>query len=808
MKIGFFTDWITRHKANFLAALAFALFAGLPSCSKENGGTPGGNKGDVPEGMVPVQLIVGADGVLQAGLAPTKAGETRTLSETAVEEFWMLQYDITASADGRLIHRQHISGDDIDQSGARVIASVMLKESAGSVIFVVANTGEDLSEENLPDGSTLPQLRTRTFDITSTHGTALPADDSAALPMTGETARTTISLIGSQTVKLNLTRLISRMGLVLVNNFTSGYPQLTLTSVGLFNAPNLINIGPLTSANDYLGTVFPPADKTHFINYEPVTTGLNAKETSFTWYIAPNKRGTGSASDPADKNALTAPAGQGSYCTYIRIEGNVVETAGATARPVKYTVYLGGNNTDDYNLWANSAYRAKLSITGFDGDNLEVGYDGFEVIVGGIDGTPDNTITGWHPDSGLEFAAEFTNFTPFLIDFGEAQPGTAQTVTFDVNANWRYTVSGNYDQAVAQASVPAGTTQTGGIQNQPAPGSVTFTPVSYTATEGTPYGGRIFQAELTFTTTDHEGPADTRTVAISRTVPTYYATPTANPPSGNIPRSGQTVTISLASNGKWSAAANPGTVASQEADTYATRTQTVRISSYNGWGTRQAKVIVQYGKQTKEFIYTQAGMSTTSASVSPDPSQGIPASGRNYTFTIDGNFDNIPIRIYSSGKTLAESFVTPGQSKDLFVPMNPINAARRTILFQYQENNVWKTIKSGTQAEQLQSDICVFDMGLDFYVACKYYYNYWAESVQYCESIGMRMPNIEELVQIFENKANIPDEYRSDFTKFSWSSTPGYDDAHAYQLQMDSGWYGPDGTKAVAAKRTWCIRNK
>ena len=109
--------------------------------------------------------------------------------------------------------------------------------------------------------------------------------------MFGETGQIAVSLVGSQSVSVKLTRLVSRMSLRLVNSFTSGYPRLELTGVTLRNAPTKIAYGPLTEHTAYLGDVFPEASADNFRDYDPVTTGLAGSETSYLWYIGPNRRG-------------------------------------------------------------------------------------------------------------------------------------------------------------------------------------------------------------------------------------------------------------------------------------------------------------------------------------------------------------------------------------------------------------------------------------------------------------------------------------------------------------------------------------
>lgn len=677
------------------------LAAGCSESDRENespvsGGLPGVS-GEISEGMVPMLLDLCSNGRLTSAAGSQAATRAASPDETAVGDLWMLQFDTEASAEGSLVHRAYIPAQDIVQSGTSVTASVMLRESASSVIVVVANAPESFTVSTLPAGTKLTELRARTFAVSSTTGASLPSDASARLPMFGETEQIAVSLVGSQSVSVKLTRLVSRMSLRLVNSFTSGYPLLELTGVTLRNAPTKIAYGPLTESTAYLGDVFPEASADNFRDYDPVTTGLADSETSYLWYIGPNRRGKGTATKAEDKSALTAPDGQGSYCTYVSIRGKVTDKAEATARDVVYNVYLGANNIDDYNLWANAAYSARLTITGFNDDQLEVGYDGFGITVGALDGIADNTITGWHPDTGLDYIPKFLSFTPERIDFGDAASPEAQKVSFSVNSKWRFSyTSGDHVKVIASSSAAADTDQTGGGQDEPADCEVTFTPKVYKAQSGTPAAGTRYNAVATFSTVGGTITA-TRTTLFLRTVPTFYGTPAVTPAPGNIPRAGTTVKATLSSNAAWSFAADPGSSASQQADDYASRSLEVSIPSNETWSTRTVKVIAQYGENTKEWSYTQPGMSIDGITILPNPGDGIPGGGAAYTVRVTGDCGMVAVRAVSDGEELARTYTSSDKPGELKVPANASHTDR-IVVFRYQENGVWKNFDRGTQA--------------------------------------------------------------------------------------------------------------
>jgi len=676
------------------------LAAGCSESDREDGNSVSGGlpgvSGEVSEGMVPATLDLSSNGRLTSAAGSQAATRAASPDETAVGDLWMLQFDTEASAEGSLVHRAYIPAQEIVQSGMAVTASVMLRESASCVIVVVANAPESFTVSTLPAGTKLTELRARTFAVSSTTGASLPSDASVRLPMFGETEQIAVSLVGSQSVSVKLTRLVSRMRLSLVNSFTSGYPLLELTGVTLRNAPTKIAYGPLTEHTAYLGDVYPEASADNFRDYDPVTTGLAGSETSYLWYIAPNRRGKGTATKAEEKSALTAPEGQGSYCTYVSIRGKVFHSAVSSGRDVVYNVYLGANNIDDYNLWANAAYSARLTVTGFNDDQLEVGYDGFGITVGPLEGIADNTITGWHPDTGLDYIPKFLSFTPERIDFGDAESPEAQKVAFRINSKWRFSyTSGDRTKVIASSSAAANTDQTGGGQDEPADCEVTFTPVVYKAQSGTPVAGTRYNAVATFSTVGGSITA-TRTTLFLRTVPTFYGEPAVTPAPGNIPRAGTTVKATLSSNAAWNLAATPGTSASQQADVYASRSLEVSVPSNETWSTRTVKVMAQYGENTKEWSYTQPGMSIDGITILPNPGDGIPGGGATYTVRATGDCGMVPVRALSDGEELARTYASSDKPGELKVPVNGSHTDR-IVVFQYQENGVWKNFDRGMQ---------------------------------------------------------------------------------------------------------------
>ena len=71
----------------------------------------------------------------------------------------------------------------------------------------------------------------------------------------------------------------------------------------------------------------------------------------------------GTAEDQFHKTAGTAPAGQGDYCTYMEVQGIYTVPVGLRSY-IYYRIFLGANNTDDYNLRRNTHYTVNTTIKG------------------------------------------------------------------------------------------------------------------------------------------------------------------------------------------------------------------------------------------------------------------------------------------------------------------------------------------------------------------------------------------------------------------------------------------------------------
>lgn len=312
--------------------------------------------------------------------------------ETAVRDIWVLQYDMSTAA-GKLHSARKVT--DIEQEGNEVHVRVELAALPKTKIVAVANAPGGLSGSVPGEGSALSALDDVGYAVTGAMGSGIPADDSGVLPMRGESETISVQEGQWQTIRMPLYRLVSKVAFTIENNFREGYPRLNVTGVALRNVPSSGSYARITEAT-HASVRWPAGSADNFRSYGTVSEGVDAARATLTWYMVPNSRGKGTATSPEDKGEATAPAGQAAYCTYISVQGEIVAAASSPAVPVNYRIYLGGNNTDDYNVWSNEAYAILLRISSLpERPEEESGYDGFEVTIEEPVSFPEIPVEGW-----------------------------------------------------------------------------------------------------------------------------------------------------------------------------------------------------------------------------------------------------------------------------------------------------------------------------------------------------------------------------------------------------------------------------
>lgn len=252
---------------------------------------------------------------------------TRDINESVVSNLHILVYN----SSGELIGQKY-------QTGSSTV-TVNTRSATGCTIYAVANTGK----ADLFKGYAIHKessLKSMVYSLTNW-------DDlgkGTSLPMTGSLKSVNIKA-GAQDLatRLVLTRMVARVELKIKVKESSG---ITITDYSVKNIP---------SRSYYIARASEDAVQTataaHWKESGVITTS-GATSVSKTFYMFENRRGTKSISAQKDKTTANAPA----KATYVVIHGLV----GAVT--VTWTVYLGENNTSDFNIKRNGNYRYDITL--------------------------------------------------------------------------------------------------------------------------------------------------------------------------------------------------------------------------------------------------------------------------------------------------------------------------------------------------------------------------------------------------------------------------------------------------------------
>ena len=216
---------------------------------------------------------------------------------------------------------KHIFSND----GAKQIGATLVKGDYD--LFVIANAGENLGE------LTREQAEAHALNISDE--TDLTAND--ALPMS---ARQPVTANQNAVIPVSLVRLTAKVEFSLtIAPAVSG--QIVLQTVQLMNAPRSVSYFADNRASGAL------------LNFPK--QNISGNTFSGTYYVPENLQGIHSTiTDQKDKNPSNAPAG----ATYLYVQGTTY------GRQVAYYIYLGGNNTGDFNIRRNSRYVVQATISG------------------------------------------------------------------------------------------------------------------------------------------------------------------------------------------------------------------------------------------------------------------------------------------------------------------------------------------------------------------------------------------------------------------------------------------------------------
>lgn len=201
--------------------------------------------------------------------------------------------------------------------------------------YAVANAGHDLGEMNET------ALKTLAASFFGEPGTG------EAIPMA---ARGELHISGPASLTLRMERLVSKLSLTLsVASALQG--ALTVESVQLLSVPSRCLYFADNRASD-------PSQRTDY-------SAQSVSGTSFSreYYLPENMAGTNaSITSERQKDKAHAPSG----ASWLRIKARHAD------RPVTYSVYLGANNTTDFNVERNTLHHLNITLSGSEPSDLRV----------------------------------------------------------------------------------------------------------------------------------------------------------------------------------------------------------------------------------------------------------------------------------------------------------------------------------------------------------------------------------------------------------------------------------------------------
>lgn len=666
--------------------IGIAAVCTLWGCSRsEMNGTPAGQPSE--EGKMAVTLELGSDTPLKAADPDSKANATENATdETLVSNIVVLQYDMR-NDEGQLVGMQFVDG--VTQSGSNIQVSVSLEPLRKTRVVVLANMNGFLDSEQVTLGSSLEALNNLTYDISSTAGTGIPNDYNTTLPMRAESGDITLTEGQVDRLTLTLYRLVAKVNFYLYNlcqDKESG-KYFEVSSVTLKNVPTVGTYERVTETS-HADQRYPVLDARNFKNYATLAGDkFTEQTTACLWYMAPNNGGTGKGTTALDKmDPANVPS---NFCSYVEVNGNI--HIADTPYPVSYRLYLGRNNTNDYNVWANEAYTVDLIIRSLPDDPGEIpetGFDGFRIEMQATQ-MHNSTVIGWAP--GIQNVS--VSPSPKTIPHS----GGDYTVTLSSTESWGNPMPVRVwdgKETVDQGSV---------TYNEAALGGSIILSIPENNTQAT--RPLTFQLQWNDTWITFDGGTQ---------FSTSLGTVTVSPDPLSIPYQGNTYTISF--NGVWNGsipvriwnATTNSEIASGSVNYDGDHNIDLAVPEN---GTNQVYSIDFQYQWEGEWATIRTGLQhpkayVTTASVSPDPTT-IPATGNNYIVTLNGLWaGSAEIRAWDGTSELASSTaacIMNGNSgsgtTSLTIPANNASGAvERTIIFQYRlSDGEWTDIDQGVQ---------------------------------------------------------------------------------------------------------------
>ena len=364
--------------------VAVALLTGCTIFDDDFGNTTPDKNSAVALNFVPQNL--------EAQLVGTRAVDAKVTEETALNDVHIFLFN---QANGEQFYYHHLSSSANEDTKSEIINpwDDDYVDIHDAIVFVVANFEEGaINKDKAEDHDyTLAELQgsyaPSNHDITRLPVMGMPMVGSVELDF--DQLRDTGSVAARQ-VDIKMYALLSRLDFIISLNsdetdITGTYPQMTLKEFGLYNVPKYINVAESNSNSNFNESDYFDQE----VTYGP-TISNKSGQIRISLYMFENKQGihTGYSYPDgiddekhqndkqrykplvAEENNLTEKA------TYFTFSANYIDFHG-TSIDVSYKLYVGANNTDDFNIRRNHQYKSNISIVGIKTSDYG-GIDGME----------------------------------------------------------------------------------------------------------------------------------------------------------------------------------------------------------------------------------------------------------------------------------------------------------------------------------------------------------------------------------------------------------------------------------------------
>lgn len=267
---------------------------------------------------------------------------TRIVNEDAINDLHILIYD----KNGELIGQQY----DTYTIGSTMV--IKTHSAVGCTIYAIANT----NNANLFNNYDI-HLETYLKKLTCSILAWNELTNSSYLPMMNSKNDIKIQAGTQNSLTMTVSRLVAKITLDINAKAGSG---IVITGYQICNLPKTSYYLPYTT----------DATNNTWLNSENISTG-SVSSVSTSFYMFENRKGTITTIDrQQDKTSKNAPAN----ATYIVINGTLQNTT------IRFEVYLGENNTKDFNIKRNSKYTYTITLNATGKADARVTIDTPDVI--------------------------------------------------------------------------------------------------------------------------------------------------------------------------------------------------------------------------------------------------------------------------------------------------------------------------------------------------------------------------------------------------------------------------------------------